>query len=540
MSNRINKRSLILIPFILAASLIIIPSIPRAHAATGLVCIATSGTATSCPASPPTIANLAAGSTLTIGVFIQGSDPMGGFDIYVKTDNTVLNPTAAVFGPLIAHPSSSIRCINNVGVEGACTLGTANAPGVVEMETIESTGVNECFGQASCSGLAFNITYTVQASSGTTPIAYPKAAGCTSSTADPTDCVLVFDSIGNILVETIQAGTYGAAAAATSLVSVVSGTDGNLYWSPFSGTWGTWQPLNGQSPSAPSLCASGTSTSELVIQGSDSGIYHKTFTSGSPGSFQPAWDRNPSGVTIGQPVCAVIGTTLYVVVRGASGELFATTFDLTAHTWGAWVDLQGSSPSTPALAATPAVSRLDLVVRGTNNQIYHKAFTSGGWAAAWDTSNRSPVPDKTIASPAIVSDGSQLNVVVIGTEGNLYYATLSFAGTWSTYTSLTGATPVTPTLVIDSANTLHLVVQGHDNAVYEKAHPSGGSWSATWTSGGGITKGSPAVAVLGTTLNVVTTGADARLWYNTFSGTTFSGWVFMNGAASTSPGVSTP
>src|SRR5207253_2664373 len=142
--------------------------------------------------------------------------------------------------------------------------------------------------------------------------------------------------------------------------------------------------------------------------------------------------------------------------------------------------------------------------------------------------------------PAIVSDGSQLNVVVIGTEGNLYYATLSFAGTWSTCTSLTGATPVTPTLVIDSANTLHLVVQGHDNAVYEKAHPSGGSWSATWTSGGGITKGSPAVAVLGTTLNVVATGADARLWYNTFSGTTFSGWVFMNGAASTSPGVSTP
>ena len=220
MSNRINKRSLILIPFILAASLIIIPSIPRAHAATGLVCIATSGTATSCPASPPTIANLAAGSTLTIGVFIQGSDPMGGFDIYVKTDNTVLNPTAAVFGPLIAHPSSSIRCINNVGVEGACTLGTANAPGVVEMETIESTGVNECFGQASCSGLAFNITYTVQASSGTTPIAYPKAAGCTSSTADPTDCVLVFDSIGNILVETIQAGTYGVVTKDNTSTSV--------------------------------------------------------------------------------------------------------------------------------------------------------------------------------------------------------------------------------------------------------------------------------------------------------------------------------
>jgi len=217
----LNNRLILILPLILAAALFAISSsVPSAHAATGLVCITASTTATNCPASPPTIANLAAGSTLTIGVFIQGSDPMGGFDIYVKTDNTVLNPTAAVFGPLIAHPSSSIRCINNVGVEGACTLGTANAPGVVEMETIESTGVNECFGQASCSGLAFNITYTVQASSGTTPIAYPKAAGCTSSTADPTDCVLVFDSIGNILVETVQAGTYGVVTKDNTSTSV--------------------------------------------------------------------------------------------------------------------------------------------------------------------------------------------------------------------------------------------------------------------------------------------------------------------------------
>src|SRR6266540_3543786 len=247
MSIHLNKRSVILLPFILAASLLLVPSIPSAHAATGLVCIATSGTATSCPGSPPTIANLAAGSTLTIGVFIQLSDPMGGFDIYVKTDNTVLNPTAAVFGPLL-HPSLSIRCINNISVEGTCTQGTANAPGVVEMETIDSSGSNACFGQPTCSGLAFNITYSVQASTGTTPINYPKSAGCTSSTADPTDCVLVFDNFGTVLTETVQTATYGSAATPPTLVSVVTGTDGNLYYSGFtSPTWGAWQPLNGQS-----------------------------------------------------------------------------------------------------------------------------------------------------------------------------------------------------------------------------------------------------------------------------------------------------
>ena len=180
------------------------------------------------------------------------------------------------------------------------------------------------------------------------------------------------------------------------------------------------------------------------------------------------------------------------------------------------------------------------MVRGTDNQIYHKAFTSGAWAPTWDTSQRSPVPDKTIGTPAIVSDGTQLNIVVIGTEGNLWYATLSFAGVWSTYQSLAGSTFATPVLVIDSANTLHLVVTGTDHAVYDKAKPSGGSWDATWTSAGGIVSNTPAVTTIGSTVHIVVKGADAKLWYNTFSGGLWSGYVPMTGAASLSPGLSTP
>src|SRR5207247_2607910 len=166
-------------------------------------------------------------------------------------------------------------------------------------------------------------------------------------------------------------------------------------------------------------------------------------------------------------------------------------------------DIGRFCPSAPALAATPGLNRVDLVVRGGNDQIYHKAFTSGAWAAAWDTSNRIPVPDKTLAAPAIVSDGSILHLVVIGTEANLWYATLSFAGTWSTWTSLAGSSPVTPTLIVDSAGALHLVVQGQDGAVYAKSKPSGGSWSATWSSAGGLTGGTPAATMLGSTVTVV-------------------------------------
>ncbi|OLB68186.1 hypothetical protein AUI06_11625, partial [archaeon 13_2_20CM_2_52_21] len=366
--------------------------------------------------------------------------------------------------------------------------------------------------------------------------------GCASSTSDPTDCVLIFDNFGTVLSENIQTGTYGAAAAVTTLVSVVNGNDGNLYWSPFQGTsWGPWQPLNGQSPSSPTLCVSSSTTAELLVRGVDNQVYHKTFNSGT-NSWSATWDHSPAGgLTIDAPACAVLGTTLYVVVRGGANDLWATTFTLPSGPWGpSWTNLAGSTPNAPALVATSSASRLDLIVRGTDNGIYHKAFTSGAWAAAWDSSNRTPVPDRTFATPAIVSDGTQLHIVVVGADYRLYYATLSFPGVWSTYTNLLGSSPVTPALVIDSANTLHLVVQGFDNQIYAKAKTSGGSWDATWSNGNGIIRGTPGVVISGSSVSVVATGLDSRLWYNTQTSGTWGTWVNMNGAASISPGLSTP
>src|SRR5438552_15706075 len=141
---------------VLVGALTVIPSVTtsvHANPGTGTVCIVPSKI-NGCPILPFTFGNLTAASSLTIGVFVENSDPMGGFDIYVVTDNTVLNPVSAAFGSLIKIPSNSIRCISGSSVEGTCTVGTANGQGVVEMETIESSGINECFGQASCSGLA--------------------------------------------------------------------------------------------------------------------------------------------------------------------------------------------------------------------------------------------------------------------------------------------------------------------------------------------------------------------------------------------------
>src|SRR6266705_2725281 len=125
-----------------ALPLMVSPSVPSAHAspATGTVCITTSTSATSCPRSAPTIGPLSVNDNFTVGVFIQGSDAMGGFDIYVAADPAYLTPTNATLGTPIDGPSLTSICVNGSALTGACTPNTANGPGVVEVSTAESSG----------------------------------------------------------------------------------------------------------------------------------------------------------------------------------------------------------------------------------------------------------------------------------------------------------------------------------------------------------------------------------------------------------------
>src|SRR2546427_5307186 len=144
MYNRLvkNKRLLLSLPLLLAASLFV-PShtVPSAHSQfTGLVCITASTAATSCPTSPPSIGPVTVGQSITVGVFVQGSDAMGGWDIYVASNPAFLNPTSAALGSLVANPSLTSICINGVAQTGSCTVGTANGNGVVEATTIDSSG----------------------------------------------------------------------------------------------------------------------------------------------------------------------------------------------------------------------------------------------------------------------------------------------------------------------------------------------------------------------------------------------------------------
>src|SRR5438552_974191 len=222
-----NKRLILSLPLFLAASLLLpVYIVPLGHASpgTGLVCITTSTSATSCPTSAPTIGPLTAGTVFTVGVFIQGSDAMGGLDIYVRSDPASVNPTGAALGNLIASPSLTSICINASATVGSCTVNTANGPGVVEVTTIESSGSNECGGISPCSGMAFTITYQVVGTGPDTLLSYPTAAGCSASSVSspPNTCVEVADAAGTVLSENIQGATVSAPQVSlTGLVCII-------------------------------------------------------------------------------------------------------------------------------------------------------------------------------------------------------------------------------------------------------------------------------------------------------------------------------
>src|SRR5438445_13113417 len=64
-----------------------------AHAATGEVCLAdpstATGSATPCPSPAPVFAG-PIGQQMRVGVFLQGSDALNGFDILLVADHTIL------------------------------------------------------------------------------------------------------------------------------------------------------------------------------------------------------------------------------------------------------------------------------------------------------------------------------------------------------------------------------------------------------------------------------------------------------------------
>jgi len=375
-----NKRLILSLPLLLASLFVGSHALPSAHAQfTGLVCITATTTATSCPASPPTLGPFSLGQTFTVGLFVQASDAMGGWDIYVASDPSSVSPTSATLSTLVANPSLTSICINGVATTGSCTVGTANGPGVVEATTIESSGGNECGGISPCSGMALTITYHVVGNTPSTSLSYPTSAGCgTSSVSSPANvCVLIADAFGTTLPENIQGATVTAPAIQGPTTTAVSCS----------------------SPVAVGSATSCTATvTDTATTGATNPTGQVTFSSDGPGGFTPANPCNLSSLGSNQATCTVSFTPTLVgsgsdnIDASYSGDsthaastAISFTLTVTKSTPSLTTVINSTSPPLGSTVSDQAILTGGFPSTGVTGTVTYTLFPNGGCTAGTGT-----------------------------------------------------------------------------------------------------------------------------------------------------------
>jgi hypothetical protein len=167
----------------------------------GVVCIAPQGTSTSgCPGSPISFSFQGVGSRLIIAVNIQGSDALNGFRIFLKTDNTVLNPVKVdINNTLLGQPVLVLaNCVNGAGT--GCSLASGDGPGVVDVGAVSLAGLST----PPTTGGLFEIIYNVISLAPTT-ISW--VTGCIGTSVTGL-CITITNGGSTPDLEATQVGSY--------------------------------------------------------------------------------------------------------------------------------------------------------------------------------------------------------------------------------------------------------------------------------------------------------------------------------------------
>ena len=234
------------------------------------------------------------------------------------------------------------------------------------------------------------------------------------------------------------------------------------------------------------------------------------------------------GATLSSPaVTGIAGSRVDVVVRGADNRIYHKYYKSVGG-WSGWTSLGGATNDQPAVAIAGAY--LHVVVRGTDNGIYHKKFIlpDGPWDVSWTN-----VGGATLSTPALATDGSSLFLFVRGTDNGIYYK--FWASSWeASWSKVPGATNDIPAIAILQGY-MHLVVRGTDNGIYHNT-ADGYYWPPTWygwTRILGATISPPtleAVTSPSNYLNLVVRGTDNGIYYNRWASSWLASWINLGGA----------
>jgi hypothetical protein len=201
---------------------------------------------------------------------------------------------------------------------------------------------------------------------------------------------------------------------------------------------------------------------------------------------------------------------IHLVVRGTDDGIY---YRWMTSSWSQWVKLPGLTPDSPATADNG--SSLLLVVRGKDNGIWFswlniQKVEFSGWQQ---------LPGSTPSRPAIAPDvpGKRIFFVVRGMDNGIYLGNMSLATGAFNYVQLAGSTPNSPFAVVLTGR-LYIVVSGSDGGIYfGQVDLSSGKWLG-WSQLSGMSPSAPSLASDGSNLYLAVRGGDNGIYIKTWSG----------------------
>jgi outer membrane protein assembly factor BamB len=212
----------------------------------------------------------------------------------------------------------------------------------------------------------------------------------------------------------------------------------------------------------------------------------------------------------------------------AAGKLIVATSDTIqsfgpATAWSAWRYQPGPPPG---VTGAPAVSswgpgRLDLFVRGRDNNLWHSFKDPGTGFSGWEN-----LGGVLTSAPAAASWApNRVDVFVRGTDDGLWHKWYDIDG-WHPWEPQGGVLASSPAVTSWGSGRLDIVTQGTDHGVWHKWYDVYG-WHA-WESRGGVCTGDVGVGTWGPySLDIFCIGGTSNtgpLWHTFYRGQ-WIGWV---------------
>lgn len=250
---------------------------------------------------------------------------------------------------------------------------------------------------------------------------------------------------------------------------------------------------------------------------------------GGTHGWAPTWG-DMTGRWASSPTYATSIFTLYNSLRVANGlpaEILSTG---TAPEWRAWEPLGGALVGGPDVASLGA-NQLDVYVRGTDDQLWHKWWTGVAWSG-W-----SSLGGVLTSDPTVVVTGRNIHVFARGTDNQLWHRWWEAAlGAWQPWEPLGGILDGGPDGAVMSGS-LHVFVKGIDGSLHQRWW-DGWRWLPWEDLGGVLTSDPSVVASAGRYLDVYSRATAGVLQHKLWNGVGWSGWSPLDGGLNSAPDAS--